>query len=559
MRSTLSVQKSEVVTGGGMVTALHPLAAEAGAAVLRGGGNAVDAAVTMAFALAVVEPCMSGLGGGGAMVVYAPEAGVQCTIDHNMRAPLSAAPTMFELTPDAVPRGFYGWPAVRDDANIVGYQSVAVPGSVAGLCLGLERFGTIDLDQALRPAIALAEDGFPVDWALALHLTAAAREMHQFPGTTDIFFRDGFPLISEGADGPDHLRQRDLARTLTLLAKHGPDVFYHGEIAERIASAMGANGGLVTARDLAEYAPLVEAHGALPSYRGHPVVGVLRGSGSTTTLEMLKILEQFPMAEFGHNSVAAVRILAEVFNRGFVDRFSLIDNANPANVPTERLWSEDYAEQVADEIRRSECRPDLKVSAAATPPARPGHTTHLSAVDRGRTSVALTQTLLSLFGSMVVIPETGIIMNNGMMWFDPRPGQANSIEGGKRCLSAISPLILLDREQSLPYLVVGASGGRKIMTAVTQVISNVIDHGMGVQEAVAAARVHRELGEILIDSRLGARLAPPLIEQGYQILVQEETYASGHFALVSAIGCQRDTGTLHSGMEPLKYGMAIGV
>ncbi|MGH2345689.1 MAG: gamma-glutamyltransferase [Chloroflexota bacterium] len=557
MRSTLSVQKSEVVTGGGMVTALHPLAAEAGAAVLRDGGNAVDAAVTMAFALAVVEPCMSGLGGGGAMVVYAPDAGVQCTIDHNMRAPLSASPAMFDLTPDAAPRGFYGWPAVRDDANIVGYQSMAVPGSVAGLCLGLERFGTIDLDQALRPAIALAEDGFPVDWALALHLTAAAREMHRFPGTTDIFFRDGFPLISEGADGPDHLRQRDLARTLTLLARHGPDVFYHGEIAERICSAMTANGGLVKARDLAEYVPLMEKHGALPSYRGHPIVGVLKGSGSTTTLEMLKILEQFPMAEFGHNSAAAARILAEVFNRGFVDRFSLIDNADPANVPTERIWSQDYAERMAAEIRRSEYLPDLKVPAAA--PKRPGHTTHLSAVDRGRTSVALTQTLLSLFGSMVVIPETWIIMNNGMMWFDPRPGQANSIEGGKRCLSAISPLILLDREQSLPYLVVGASGGRKIITAVAQVISNVIDHGMGVQDAVAAARVHRELGEILIDSRLGARLAPPLIDQGYQVLVQEETYASGHFALVSAIGFQRDTGTLHSGVEPLKYGMAIGV
>jgi gamma-glutamyltranspeptidase/glutathione hydrolase len=540
-----------------MVTAMHPLAAEAGADVLRRGGNAVDAAVTMSFALGVVEPCMSGLGGGGALVVYSPEAGIQCTIDHNMRAPLAATPTMFELIPGAAPLGFYGWPAVRDNANIVGYQSIAVPGSVAGLCLALERFGTIDLDQALRPAIALAEQGFPVDWSLALHLAAGAREMRKFPATTEVFFRDGLPLISEGTDGPEYLRQRDLARTLTLLAHHGPSVFYQGEIAQRIADAMTKHGGLLSAQDLQDYSPIEETHDALPSYRGHPIVGALKGSGSTTTVEILKILEQFQIADLGHNSAAAVRILAEVFNQGFIDRFSLLDNADPKSAPTARIWSQGYAEQVAAEIRGRMHSHPVRTPTVSSPP--PGHTTHLSAMDRRHTSVALTQTLLSLFGSMVVVPETGIVMNNGMMWFDPRPGQANSIEGGKRCLSAISPLILLDRERPLPHLVVGASGGRKIISAVTQVISNVIDHGMRVQEAVAAPRVHRELAEILVDARVNARVGFTLLAQGYQVVRQEETYASGHFGLVSAIGFRPDTGTLHSGVEPLKYGMAIGV
>jgi gamma-glutamyltranspeptidase/glutathione hydrolase len=381
--------------------------------------------------------------------------------------------------------------------------------------------------------------------------------MRRFPATTDVFFREGLPLISEGADGPEYLRQRDLARTLTLLARHGPSVFYQGEIAQRIVSAMESHGGLLSAQDLAEYSPLEETHDTLPSYRGHPMIGALRGSGSTTTIEILKILEQFPIADLGHNSAAVVRILVEVFNRGFIDRFSLLDNADLSNAPTAQIWSEDYAKQVAAEIRGRKHILAGQTPAVAAPP--PGHTTHLSAMDRRRTSVAHTQTLLSLFGSMVVIPETGIVMNNGMMWFDPRPGQANSIEGGKRCLSAVSPLILLDREEALPYLVVGASGGRKIMTAVTQVISNVVDHGMRVQEAVAAARVHRELAEILIDSRVKAGVGSALLEQGYQVLLQEETYASGHFGLVSAIGFRKDTGTLHSGIEPLKYGMAIGM
>ncbi len=275
MRSILTVQKSEVTASGGMVTAMHPLAAEAGAEVLRRGGNAVDAAVTMSFTLGVVEPCMSGLGGGGAMVIYSPDSGVQCTIDHNMCAPLSATSTMFELIPGAAPLGFYGWPAVRDNANIVGYQSIAVPGSVAGLCRALERYGTIDLDQALQPAIALAEQGFPVDWSLALHLASGAREMRKFPATTDVFFRDGLPLISGGTDGPEYLRQRDLARTLTLLAHHGPSVFYQGEIAQRRVDAMSGHGGLLSAQDLANYSPLEEVHSTPPSHRGHPIVGAL--------------------------------------------------------------------------------------------------------------------------------------------------------------------------------------------------------------------------------------------------------------------------------------------
>jgi gamma-glutamyltranspeptidase/glutathione hydrolase len=564
MRSNLSVQKSEAVAGGSMVTAMHGSAAEAGIAVLRAGGNAVDAAVTMAFVLGVVEPCMSGLGGGGCMVLDLPHDGTQVVIDHNMQASLAATADMFDVVAGAPPRGFYGWPAVRGDENTTGYRAVAIPGTVAGLCLALERYGTIDLDQALRPAISLAEDGFGVDWFLASILASDARELRRFPETARVFLEDGLPLSAAHVEEADRLIQRDLARTLRLLARHGPQVFYHGEIAQRIAAAMSTHNGLLTADDLAQYAPLVSAQRQLPSYRGYPVLGVIEGSGSTTTLQMLTMLEQFPVHELGHNSAVSLRVLADVFRQAFADRFAYLADPRMVEVPTERLWSRDYAAQRAASIRDA-----LAQQVVLSPPTQgdggpplgalrddPAHTTHLCVVDRTRNAVALTQTLLSTFGAKIVVPETGIVLNNGMMWFDPRPGQANSVAGGKRCLSAMSPLIL--RRDDAPYLLVGASGGRRIMTAVTQVISNVIDFGMGIQEAVSAPRLHCEGRQLVLDHRIDERSAAALARGGYEVTRLEESYTTFHFALANAIGIDTGAGTLRGGVDPLKPGVALG-
>lgn len=564
MRSQLVVGKTEAVSSGGMVTALHMLAAEAGDAVLRAGGNAVDAAVTMAFVLGVVEPCMSGIGGGGCMIIDLPRQGKRVVIDHNMLSPAAALPDMFQLVPDAPPQGFYAWPAVHGDENVTGYRAVAVPGSVAGLAYALAHYGTISLDQALQPAIRLAEEGFGVDWFLASVMAADARDLRRFPASAAIFLRDGLPLSVPTMQEPDRLTQRDLARTLRLLAREGPDIFYRGEIAQRIDAAMADHGGVLTATDLAAYAPLVSEPSRLPTYRGHPIVGVIEGSGSTTTLQMLQMLEHFPLGDLGHNSALTLRVLAQVFKAAFTDRLTHLADPRKSAIPIDRLWSHDYAAERAAEMRNHLLSNVLVAPAMRgdeTPPrgTRRGdaaHTTHLCAVDRARNSVALTQTLLSTFGSKVVVPDTGIVLNNGMMWFDPRPGQANSVAGGKRCLSAISPLILHRGDE--PFLVVGASGGRRIMTGVTQVIVNVVDFGLGIQEAVSAPRLHCEGLQVLLDARIHTAAAAALARDGYEVTRVEETFTSSHFALASAIGIDTDTGTLHSGVEPLKPGVAVG-
>ncbi len=564
MHSRLIVNKAEAISAGGMVTAMHSLAAEAGDGVLRAGGNAVDAAVTMAFVLGVVEPCMSGLGGGGCMVIDLPGEGTQTVIDHNMQAPVAASAKMYEVVNGSPPQGLYSWPAVRNDDNMIGYRAVAVPGSLAGLAYALEHYGTIDLAQALAPAIKLAEEGFPIDWFLASVIASDARELRRHADSARIFLRDGFPLSVSLMDQAERLVQIDLARTLRMIARHGPNIFYRGEIAQRIEAAMVAYNGTMTANDLAQYTPLVSQQNHLPTYRGYSIVGVIEGSGSTSTLQMLQMLEQFPLRELGHNSALTLRILAAVFEAALTDRFTYLADPAMVDVPTGRLWAREHAIKQASVIRNRLLSDALAPPHVSSPEdvhlnsARQdmAHTTHLSAVDHARNSVALTQTLLSTFGAKVVVPETGIVLNNGMMWFDPRPGHPNSVAGGKRCLSAVSPLILCHKDQ--PYLLVGASGGRRIMTGVTQVITNIIDFGLGVQDAVSAPRLHCEGHQVLLDARIDLAVAAALARDGYEVSCLEETFTTSHFALTSAIGIDSHAGTLHGGVEPLKPGVAVG-
>jgi gamma-glutamyltranspeptidase/glutathione hydrolase len=453
-------RKAVVKSAGGIVASQSRLAASVGAEVLAAGGNAVDAAVATSFAVGVLEPWMSGIGGGGFMVV-APADGTQPqVIDCGMVAPAALDPRDYPLVGGTAP-GLFAWPAVKDDRNLKGAPSVAVPGLVAGLSLALERFGTIDWRSALAPAIALAERGLPLDWYTTLSIAVGARELAEFDGARQIYLPGGLPP-APAAEGTAHLPLGNLPRTLRRLAEAGPRDFYEGEIAHAIARELRAAGGSLAPADLSGYRATV--HPALEIAYRDITVSAAPGltAGPTLAAVLRRLTETLQPRELAAGPDApAYRAYAAALAAAYEERFATLGHAAPA----------------------------------------PSCTTHLCVVDRQGNLVALTQTLLSRFGSKLLLPETGILLNNGIMWFDPRPGRPNSIAAGKRPLSNMCPVVL--RRGGRPWAALGASGGRRIMPAVTQVLSFLVDWGMTLEEAFHQPRLDVSgEGRATLDTRL---------------------------------------------------------
>ena len=396
VRSQWHHSKTEPASDGGMVTAEHHHAAEAGIEMLRDGGNAVDAAVAAAFAMGVVEPFTSGIGGIAGLVIRRADGSV-ASVEGGTRAPLAARPDMFELAGGGARAGMYLWPAVKDGANIDGATSVTVPGQAAALCLALERYGSLPRARVMEPAIRLARDGFEIDWYVALSFAMYAERLWKAGDAKRIFFRpSGAPLRPPiGTEPSDRVVQTDLARTLERIAREGPDVLYRGEIAEAIVRDVQANGGVLGADDLANY----ERAGAplQTMYRGHRVITLDGLSGGPTVARALTVLDAFPVGKKERGGVDHLHLVAEALRASFLHRFS----------------------ELAD------------------------HTTHLNAIDKDRTMVSLTQTLGQGFGSGFVPKGTGIVLVDGMTWFDPVPGHPNSIAPGKRVLWAGSPTLIV--------------------------------------------------------------------------------------------------------------------
>jgi gamma-glutamyltranspeptidase/glutathione hydrolase len=545
-------RKREAVAANGMITCLHPLAADAAVTVLRNGGNAIDAAVTAGFVLGVVEPMMSGIGGGGIMVVSLA-GGQTVVIEHGPQAPAAATPDMFDLVGEGT-AGFYGWPAVKDDANIVGPRSIAVPGTVAGLSMALKRFGTLSLADALAPAIRLAEEGFPLDWFTAAAIARDTKYLRRFPASAAILLSDGAPLPPHFDIYPSYLVQRDLATTLRTLARDGADAFYKGELAAKLTADLG-NGALLTASDLAAYQPrLYEGNDArIGTYRGLDIYGAPYEGGCVTTAEILGLLDRHDPASGGPGSGPAYHLIAEAARRAFADRFSYLADHAQVDAPWSLLRDPAYLDRRAAEIDLEAATVDVGAGLAASPAG--GHTTHLCVVDAQRNTVALTQTLLDHFGSRVVAPGTGVFLNNGMMWFDPRPGRPNSVAGSKRALTAMSPLVLC--RDGRPVLAIGASGGRKILTAIAQVVGHVVDRGFGPQAAIEIPRVHCEGTDTLVDDRAAPEAVAVLRRFGHRVKLMTETPVHVNFALPNAIAIGED-GLLRGGVDPLRPGTARG-
>jgi gamma-glutamyltranspeptidase/glutathione hydrolase len=545
-------RKALVTSHRGVVAAKHPLAARAGVDMLNRGGNAVDAAVATAFAIGVIEPWMSGLGGGGYMVVGRPAgasgpADAASVVEFGMRAPLAAHAEMFELE-DGYDTELFGWRRVRNQANIHGPRSVAVPGVPAGLTLALERLGTMPLAEVLRPAIALARDGFPADWTTTLQVALDAATLRRYESAASLFMPGGLPIVPAATPQPHLLKQPDLARTLEALAAEGPDAFYRGAVARRIVEDVRSHGGILDEEDFARYEARV-APALVSRALGYDVMLSSGPSGGATLAEIAGLMAGSPLGRLGHNTAPYLHLLIEATHAAFDDRLRFLSDeggwdalTSDAHISTRRTGIGERAAAPA--------------GAGGRTGADPTSTTHLCAADASGTMVSLTQTLLSRFGSRVLVPGAGVLLNNGMMWFNPEPGHRNSAAPGRRPLANMTPAVV--GVEGRPVFAVGASGGRRIIDAVLQLVLNHMEFGMDAQAAIDAPRMDASGDEVVVDARIPAAVRDDLARRGHRIVAAEETMAPRFFASPVAVARDPSTGALSGGADPYHPAAAVG-
>jgi gamma-glutamyltranspeptidase / glutathione hydrolase len=494
----------------GVVVSDERLASEVGAEILRKGGNAVDAAVATAFALAVVEPAAGNIGGGGFMLVRMAD-GRTVFIDYRETAPLAGSRDMY-LDAEGKP--------TQD--SLIGYRAAGVPGTVAGMREAMRRYGTMSWRQVIEPAYRLARDGFRLSESLAKGLAAQVKLFSQFPESSRIFNRSGNPYVPG-----ETFKQPELAATLARIRDKGPDDFYRGQTATLLAADMKANGGLITLADLHRYRVKVRKP-LLGTYRGYQVLTAPPpSSGGTALLEMLNVLEGTNLRESGSGTAETTHLMAETMRRAFADRSKFMGDPDFVKVPVEKLTSKTYAKQLLAGINRSQATPSSSIVAGEPGSGERLETTHFSVVDRFGNAVANTYTLNGGFGSGATVKGAGFLLNNEMDDFTAKPGSpnlfgliqgaANAIQPGKRPLSSMTPTIVL-RDGKL-YLVVGSPGGPTIINTTLHVIVNVVDHGMGIQSAVDAPRFHHQWlpDEISVESAVRREVTDGLEAKGHKV------------------------------------------
>jgi gamma-glutamyltranspeptidase/glutathione hydrolase len=532
----------------GMVASQEARATRIGVDVLKRGGNAVDAAVAVGFALAVTLPKAGNLGGGGFMLVHLAGRNETVAIDYRETAPAAATRDMF-LGPDGTPD-----PKKSRDTGL----SVGVPGTVAGLALALARYGSgrFALADLIAPAERLAREGIPVEDDLADSLPASAGRLGRFPTTRTVFF-DGERPLGRGA----RLLQPDLAATLGAVARGGPDAFYRGDIAARIAAAVREAGGVMSEADLAGYKPVLRAP-VRGTYRGYEIVSMPPpSSGGVHLIEILNILEGFDLSRAGAGSAEAIHLAAEAMKPAYADRAAWLGDPDRVKVPVRGLTSKSYAEKLRAGIAPARARPAEAVSAGDPLPYESDQTTHFSVVDADGNAVANTYTLNFSYGLGLVAAGTGILLNNEMDDFAAKAGamnaygliggEANSVAPGARPLSSMTPTFLF-RDGKL-VLVTGSPGGSRIITTVLQVVLGFVDFGLNIAESVAAPRVHHQWrpDALLVETGLSPDTLAKLRERGQRVVVGS-TSGSANSILVTpqgltGAGDPRQRGTLAEG------------
>lgn len=502
-----------VVAQNGMVVTESKYATQAGLQILKEGGNAVDAAVTIGFTLAVTFPRAGNLGGGGFMLIYLADSDEVLSIDYREKAPRGASRGMFldeEGNPD-------------NEKSRHSILSVGVPGTVAGLALALENYGTISLERALQPAIELAQKGFPVDQELSDSLNQVKSRMKASTASMDIFFKQGGKPYSEG----ELLTQKDLAWSLKQIVKNGSEAFYTGDIAKKIDSFMEQSGGLITNHDLKNYKALIRKP-VEGEYRGYKIYSMPPpSSGGVVLIEMLNILELFPLSSLGHNTAKTIHIFAETMKYAYADRSKYLGDPDFSPVPVTWLTSKKYAQSIKEQIDTEKSTPSHKISPGNPNLQEGNNTTHFSVMDRYGNAVSNTYTLNFSYGSKITVPGTGILLNNEMDDFSAKPGTPNAygLVGGrlnaiapeKRMLSSMSPTIVM--KDGKPFLITGSPGGSRIITTVLQIIANVIDFNMNISEATNAVRVHHQWlpDKLMVERGLNEDTIKILKEMGYKV------------------------------------------
>jgi len=528
----------------GMVASAHPLASQVGVDILKAGGNAIDAAIGVGFALGVVEPNASGIGGGGLMLIWFADSGKTVFIDSREMAPAAATADMFELDEDGK--------IMRDNRGFspaaIGGKSVAVPGEVAGLLTALEKYGSMSRQQVIQPAINHIEQGVLVSDVLAGMISAHYDALATFPASEAIYLTDGFPK-----EAGERVANTDLANTLRLIAEQGRDAFYQGPVAQSIVAAVQADGGLMTLEDLASY----EVSFRTPvsnNYRGYEIISAPPpSSGGAHVIELLNIMENFDLKKLGLNSVDSIHVWAEAMKLMYADRAKYMADTDFVDVPLKGLTSKQYARGQFELIDMNGV---INQETAGDPwPAESGSTTHFSVVDSQGNMVAYTKTINHFFASGITAPGTGILLNDQMDDFDIRPGQANSVEGGKKPLSSMSPTLLL--KDGKPFATIGSPGGKRIISTMAMLISNLVDYDMDIQSAIMAPRINNyEVGPLKIEARIPIEVQNELLQKGHELDVKKDFDL--YFGGAQGVVIDQRTGRLHGGADPRRDGKAIG-
>ena len=544
--STCAAQdsKRDVVASQGVVAAAHPLAAKAGLDVLKKGGNAFDAALATAFALNVVEPNANGIGGGGFMILYSAKDKKTTVIDFREMAPAKARPDFYKLDEKG---------NALNNASTTGYFAAGVSGQLRGMEMLHKKYATMKWADLMQPAIKYAEEGIPVSKTLNALIKGELDRVQKFPGKAfyeKTYMKDGLPL-----EVGQTLTNKDLAATLRKIAKGGADVYYKGEIAAAIEKEFAKPGadGWITKKDLAAYKAVVRQP-VKGDYRGYTILSLPPpSSGGVTVIEMLNLLQGFDVAKMGPDSALFLQHAIQAQRQGYSDRGKYLADPAFVKVPVKGLTSKKYADSLRSKI----------VTDKDPGPVQPGDpakyehesTTSFSIMDKKGNMITVTQSLNDWWGSGVVIEGYGFFMNDHMDDFNPKPGNANSMEAGKRPLSSMTPTLVLNKGKA--FMAVGSPGGPRIITAVCRIINNVIDFKMDMQPAIEAPRFHCQNAEKTnIESRFPEAARKELEAKGYQFTVKgpmDLFFGGAQGILVSPVD-----GKLHGGGDPRRDGVALG-
>ena len=501
---TWQLQKAARSSTGGMVASQHYAASRVGADVLARGGNAVDAAIATSLMIGTVEPWMSGLGGGGFMLYREQQSNTVHSVEFGMRAPAGLDVSNYPLVAGQ-DDDLFGWPAVQNNRNVVGPHSIAVPGYLAGISAAAERFASMSWADLINPAIDSASAGFAVDWYATLKIASAAPTLSQYSTSASTYLPSGFVPAGEWGGPLPSVQLGNLAATLTRLRDEGADDFYRGDLAAGVVADCQALGSSLSLNDLADYAPTFGVADTL-AYRDATIYtapGLTAGPTLQDTLQRIAASGWTPgSASDADTSLCYANALRDAYAHRLLTLGGLDDSAAP------------------------------------------GCTTHITVVDKHGNMVSLTQTLLSVFGSKVMLPQSGILMNNGMMWFDPRADKPNSMAPGKRPLSNMCPTLFSTADGS--YYALGASGGRRIMPAVMQLLSSVVDRNMDINTAVHTPRIDVSgSDQVCVDSRLEAEVAQQLNAAGHNVLLVPNGVYPAMYACPNIIG--RSTSGVNTG------------